>query len=472
VYYYRVQAYNSSGNSGYSNTASATTQSAGGGSSWSKWYGGAGAFGDYGKSVAVDSFGDVVVAGQYQGIVDFGSGLVTSYTNPTSGPTVDIYVAKYSASGSPVWSRSIGGNASDSAYGVAVDSSANVVVTGAQGSSSVDYGGGTLGTRGGNDIFVAKYSSTGGYSWAKTVGGTGADLGAAVATDGSGNVFVTGYMSGSVDFGGGALVSAGSLDAFLVKYSATGAHMWSKRCGSIGSDIGTGVDVDSAGNVVVVGTFQGSINLGGGSLTSVGGQDLFVAKFSPTGQHLWSKGFGGTGNDDVRGVAVDGAGDVFVTGDFFNTINFGGSALTSAGFADIFLAKLSGASGSHLWSKRFGNRYETDMGYGVAVDGAGNVAVTGFFGEDVDFGGGVLNAQLYDIFVAKYNSAGTHLSSRRYGDPPGLFDHQYGTAIAMSSGGAMYVTGSFMGTLDFGAGGRMTSTANGGNDAYLANVDP
>jgi hypothetical protein len=321
------------------------------------------------------------------------------------------------------------------------------------------------------DIFVAKYSSTGGYVWAKTVGGTGADGGTAVKVDGSSNVFVTGYISGSVDFGGGSLVSAGGQDVFLVKYSSTGGHLWSKRFGSTATDQGTGVSTDTSGNVIVVGTFNGSINLGGGGLTSAGGRDMFVAKFSATGQHLWSKRFGGTGNDDVRGVAVDAAGDVLLTGQFLGTINFGGTNLTSAGFEDIFLAKLSGAAGGHVWSKRFGNSSAPDFGYGVAVDGSGNVAMTGYF-AGCDFGGGTLAAQMYDIFVAKYSSSGAYISARRFGDPPGLYANQYGNAIAMSGSGSMYIAGPYLGTLDFGAAGRATSTAYGGSDGYLASLGP
>jgi hypothetical protein len=389
---------------------------------------------------------------------------------------MDGFVAKYCSAGVPLWSRALGGNASDAAIGVAMDSGGNVVVTGYQGSSQVDYGGGNLGTRGSNDIFLVKYESpTGGHVWSKTVGGTGPDFGGSVAVDTLGNLFVTGYFSpssGGVDFGGGGLVSAGLQDVFLVKYNSSGGtHVWSKRFGGAGTDIGTAVSTDSSGNVVVAGTFDGTINLGGNTFTTAGGRDLFVAKFSPTGQHLWSRQFGGTSGEDVRGVAVDGAGDVFLTGQFLGAISFGGPNLTSAGNEDIFLAKLSGASGNHVWSKRLGST-APDAGYGVAVDGGGNVAITGFFAGSVDFGGGIIVAQVYDIFVAKYDSAGNHVSARRFGDPTGLFESQYGDGIAMSSSGIVFITGHFVGTLDFGAGGSATSIFAGGSDAYLANVGP
>jgi hypothetical protein len=177
----------------------------------------------------------------------------------------------------------------------------------------------------------------------------------------------------------------------------------------------------------------------------------------------------------VHGVAVDGAGDVFVTGQFKNTINFGVGApsLTSGGNEDIFLAKLAGATGGHLWSKRFGS-LRTDIANGIALDGSGNVAITGFFAYVTDFGAGNLVAQDTDVFVAKYNSAGTYLSARRYGDPAGspAPTTQFGDAIGMSRGGNISITGHFVGSLDFGAGGVITSTPYGGADAFLASVGP
>jgi hypothetical protein len=289
-------------------------------------------------------------------------------------------------------------------------------------------------------------------------------------------VFVTGQFSVSssgVDFGGGPLFSAGAQDVFLVKYNSAGAHVWSKRFGGSGADLGGPVAVDGGGNVIVAGTFTGSINLGGATLTSAGGRDLFVAKFSATGQHLWSKRFGGTADDWVRGIAVDGAGAVVLTGQFLNTINFGGANLTSAGpDEDIFLAKLSGVDGGHVWSKRLGGSSAADAGYGVAVDGVGNVAITGYFAGGVDFGGGQLIAQMYDIFVAKYSSSGAYTWAKRFGDPPGLYNSQFGDAIAMSTAGNVFVAGHFAGTLDFGVGGSMTSVVGGGSDGFLASIGP
>jgi hypothetical protein len=228
--------------------------------------------------------------------------------------------------------------------------------------------------------------------------------------------------------------------------------------------VGLAVSTDSSGNVIIAGSFEGTVDFGGGGLTSSGMRDVFVAKYSATGQHLWSKRFGSTGDEVGYGLAVDSAGDVVLSGKFQGSVSFGGTALTSAGGDDIFLAKLSGANGAHSWSKSFGST-SGDVSLGVAVDGSKNVVMTGYFTGSVNFGGGILSSSGLDVFVAKYNSAGTHLWSRRFGG----FDTQIGNAVAMAGTGEVSLTGYFSTSIDFGTG---TLTSAGSYDAFLASVGP
>src|SRR5439155_176820 len=162
-----------------------------------------------------------------------------------------------------------------------------------------------------------------------------------VAVDGGGNVLLTGYVRDAADFGGGPLTSTyGGITLFLAKFSASGAHLWSKSFSNTGVAIGYGIAADGAGNVAVTGSFTGRINFGGGDLTSAGGHDAFVASFSPDGGHRWSKRFGSTSFDYGYGVAIDGAGNVLSTGYFQNSADFGGGPLTSAGRQDAFVLSL------------------------------------------------------------------------------------------------------------------------------------
>jgi hypothetical protein len=153
---------------------------------------------------------------------------------------------------------------------------------------------------------------------------------------------------------------------------------------------------------LITGVFGGTVDFGGDTLTSAGSPDIFLAKFDTNGGHLWSKRFGDSRVQYGRSVACDGSGNVVVTGYFRSTVNFGGGTLTSAGADDIFLAEFD-SNGNHLWSKRFGDEWLQQMGHSTACDGSGNVVVTGHFEGTVDFGGEPLtSAGNDDIFLAKY----------------------------------------------------------------------
>src|SRR5437763_326601 len=303
-----------------------------------------------------------------------------------------------SAAGTP-WARGFGGAASDVGYGLAVDSSGNTVMTGRV-ESGVDFGGGVVCQPA--TVFVSKYSPTGARLWSKCLGGVrGGGTGRAVAVDGHGNVLVTGKFGGSVDFGTGPLTSAGASSIFVAKYSAAGVPVWSRHFGAVlAGHAGNGVACDGSGNVLVTGSFENSIDLGGGWTRSFAHKDMFVAKYSPAGAYLWSKLAGGFYDDAGKAVAVDPIGKVVVTGTFQAAVNFGTGSLISAGRSDIFVARCS-ADGVPLATQRFGGA-DSDAGNGVAVDRSGRPVVTGSYRLGLDFGGTVLGgAGMDDIFLAR-----------------------------------------------------------------------
>jgi hypothetical protein len=425
---------------------------------WSKGFGSTGS--DQAYKVAVDGSGNVIVTGFFSGTVNFGGGGLVSAGNG------DVFVAKYSPDGTHLWSKRFGGAGGETGYAVAVDGNGDVVVTGSF-TGTVDFGGGGLVSAGSSDIFVAKYSGMdGSYLWSKRFGSTTNDEGRAVAVDSGGNVVVTGGFSGTVNFGGTDLTSAGALDIFIAKFSGTdGSHVWSKGFGSATSDEALGLAVDGSSNVVVTGFFSGTVNFGGSDLTNTG-FDIFIAKFFGTdGSHVWSKGFGGATTDEGLGVAVDGSSNVVVTGFFTGTVDFGGGGLTSLnGSSDIFLIKLSGTDGSHLWSKGLGS-LSSDQGNGVAVDGSGNVVVIGTILGTVNFGGGYrTGGGSQDIFVAKFSgSDGSHLWSDAFGSA----NNEAGNAVAVDGSGNVVATGYFLSTMSFGG----TNLVNaGGTDIFLVKL--
>jgi hypothetical protein len=359
------------------------------------------------NAVAVDASGNVIVAGSFAGTVDFGGGALTS------AGLRDFFVAKFTPDGTYIWSKRFGDASDQWDPCVAVDASGNVIVAGGF-EGSVNFGGGTLTSAGWDDVFVAKLGSDGAHVWSKRFGDGDIQTADAVAVDASGNVIITGILRGTVNFGGGALTSAGINDVFVAKFTSSGAHVWSKRFGDSNNQFSTAIAA-SDGSVIVAGNFQGTINFGGGALTSAGDYDGFIAKFGSDGAHQWSKRFGDASSQYVAGTAADESGNVTITGGFNGTVNFGGGALTSAGSYDIFVAKFM-SDGTHLWSKCFGDA-SYQQGYAVAADASGNVIVTGYLAGTADFGGGALaSAGGNDIFIAKFGSDGAHLWSKRFGD--------------------------------------------------------
>ena len=396
---------------------------------------------DAGQGLAVDASGNVIVTGAFWGHADFGGGDLVA---PSLAD--DIFLAKYDKDGVHQWSRNFGGTGTDQGFAVAVDGSGNVIVTGwFQG--TVDFGGGGVASAGSFDAFVAKYDESGVYQWSRHFGDTSGDAGQSVAVDAWGSVIVTGFFAGTVDFGGGNLVSAGDADIFVAKYDAGGAHLWSRRFGGSSFDPGRAVAVDASGNLIVTGGFTGTVDFGGGDLIGEGFNDIFVAKYDADGVHEWSRRFGNPSFNQGLAVAVDASGNAAVAGRFEGTVDFGGGNLVSAGSADIFLARYD-AGGVHEWSRRFGGA-NNDVGESVAMDPSGNLVVTGSFQKTVDFGGGnLVSAGTADIFLVKYSKSGVHRWSRRFGG--NSFD--VGEAVAVDGSGNVMMTGYFNGTVDFGGG--------------------
>jgi hypothetical protein len=411
--------------------------------------------------VAVDAGGNAVVVGSFSGSLDFGCGMISSTS------TSDIFVARYSSTGSCLWSKKLGSSSGTpaTAYSVAVDGSGNIVVTGWF-SGSLDFGGGSIASAGVDDIFIAKYSSTGAYLWAKRLGGLSNDHAYSITTDNNSNIIVTGYFAGTADFGGGSLTSAGGADIFIAKYLPTGAYMWAKRIGGSGSDIGWSVTTDSSDTIVVTGHFSGSVDFGGGLLTSAGGKDILVAKYSTNGAHIWSNSFGSPTDDCSYGVAVDGYGNVLLTGIFTGTIDFGGGPMSPAGGGDIYLAKYS-SSGQYVWAKHFGSTSpNASLSYAVSVDESDNIVLTGVVIGNINFGSGWLFSNgSNDIFLAKFTSNGVNLWSKRFGT---AYD-DHGRAVAVDTYGNVFMVGDFFESVDFG-GGTFTSAYT--PDAFIAKFAP
>ena len=422
---------------------------------WSQRFGAVGS--DIGNAVATDASGNVFVAGNFTGTVNFGG------ADLVGAGSTDIFLAKYNSAGVHQWSQRFGSVGFDQANSVAVDASGNVIVTGFF-NSTVNFGGGSLVSAGSDDIFVAKYNAAGTHQWSQRFGSTSSDQGLSVAVDASGNTIVTGFYNLTVNFGGVNLVSNGSSDIFLAEYNSTGVHQWSQHFGSTVGDVGKSVAVGPGGVVYITGSFQGTINLGGANLTSAGSLDIFLAKYDSAGVHQWSQRFGGTGSDSGAAVAIATSGNVYVTGQFVGTANFGGGNIASTGSTDMFLARYSSA-GVHGWSEHFGGASSSANPIGITVNAAGDVVVALVFSGTVNLGGGNhVSAGLGDIAIAKYNILGAY----QWDLVTGGVNGESGRGVAMDGTGNVFATGNFSAVANFG--GTDLTTA-GDNDVFLVKFD-
>jgi hypothetical protein len=346
----------------------------------------------YGYGIATDSNGNVYVAGTVSGTVDFGGG-------PTTGGAIDIFLLKLDAAGNHVWSKRFGHPISnDLAFGVAVNAS-RVAIVGH--TFSVDFGGGMLTATDGTDAFVAEFDLDGNHQFSKFLGGANTQSARDVAFDPSGNTIVGGWFLQEIDLGAGPLASAGFYDTFVVKLDAAGNYQWGQRFGDAGLQSLQGVAVDGSGNIALMGYFEGSIDFGGGPLTSAGNDDVFFTKFSSGGALVSATRYGDVFDQFGNDVAFDASGNALLAGYFYGAIDFGGGPLTSAGSIDGYLAKMT-PSGTSAWSLRFGDT-TIQSSQAVAADSAGNVLLAGNFEGTINLDGTPLtSAGGPDMFIAKF----------------------------------------------------------------------
>jgi hypothetical protein len=359
-----------------------------------------------------------------------------------------------------------------------VDSSSNVIIGGIF-AGSLDFGCGLLTAVGEEDIFLVKLNSSGTCTWSKSFGIAGQTQTLdSVAVDGAANVVVGGIAYGGVNFGGGATTGY-----FIAKFGPTGTFSWSDGFAASCDESIPMLAVDGDANVILAGCFVGSVNFGGGDLTNVHGS-AFVAKFDASGGYLWANQYGNGAESGAfaSDVAVDGCGNIFVTGNFGGlagnpgTINFGTGALTgsnpNAEYA--FLAKLD-PTGAGVWSEQFDSTTSVDaLGAGsIAVDGAGGPITTYGLNGSVSFGGSTLTSTSGgSVAIASFNADGAYRWSYS-GGPPSTAGSNAGDPNGIAANGAtLAVVGAFGGsgtTLEL-PGKTLTAVSDG--DTFLTSFAP
>jgi len=373
--------------------------------------------------------------------------------------TSHTLLIKLDPDGKLLWERTVNGTARG--VGVAADANGNVYV-GGDFFGTIDLGGGPLVSAAYRDQFLAKFSANGTHLWSRRFGGAVHDYINDIAVGPDGSVVMLGDFNGDVDFGGG-VVSASWWTTVIAKYDDGGNYLWANTytSGHQGSPSTKALDVaiDGFGNVAVAGSYWLTTNLGGADLSNAGAHDAFIAKYDAAGTHLWSMGFGGSDHDEAWGIALDGL-DPLICGYFGGTVSFGGAALTATGSFDGFAARYD-ASGSHIWSRSFGSP-DWDRARAMAVDASGSCLITGEVGGPASFGGPVLPAiGGADVFMALFDASGGHLWSTVYGGP----GSDKGEGASCTHWGEYILTGRFE-TQGYFGGDTLVSI--GGEDLFVA----
>ena len=456
-------------------------------SQWTESIGGNNA--EYGQSITTDANGNVYVVGNFRGKADFDPGpdsffLKSSCPCDESDPLKpDIFFAKYKKSGALVWARKVGGSGNDDGKDIGVDANGNVYITGTF-EATADFDPSSsiynLISKGGLDIFLAKYNSSGMLLWASNIDGASFDYGNALSVSSDGTVTIAGSFNGNVDFdpsSGNMFMDAGaSSDPFFARYTTNGNLVWAKDIAGSGESAGKNIFVDSSGGIYLTGEFFGTSDFDPGtgtfSLTGTDAKDIFYAKYNSNGGLLWADRIGGIGDQSGLSITADNAGNVYATGYFQGTIDFDPGAgvfnISSPAFFNAYLLKLN-SNGSFGWVKNIGGSQD-DIGFSVAVDARRNVYATGYFNGTVSLGSTttLTSAGSTDIYVACYTAAGKLV----YANQSGGTTDDWASAIAVDANGFAYLTGYYTGTATFDFQNSVTLTSAGNADVYISKFKP
>ncbi|RFS13320.1 SBBP repeat-containing protein [Emticicia sp. C21] len=409
---------------------------------------------DYGQDIALDASGNIYITGYFSGTTIFGG------TSIPSKGSRDIFVAKYNKSGTLQWVQTPGGTNDNSARSIALDGNGNIYITGEY-SGSATFGATTIYSNGSSDIFLAKYNNNGIVQWVQSAGGLLAEVSSSIAVDGSGNAYITGSYSGTATFAGTTLTTQGGTDIFVAKYNTSGSLQWVKSAGGTGNDSGFGIALDNNANVHITGNYEATAQFEATSHDSKGFTDIFIAKYNNIGSLQWVRSAGGTSSDEGNDIAIDGSGNVFITGNYIGLASFGINTLSAQGGYEVFVAKYN-ASGTYQWARSLGGT-ENDFGEDIVVENDGTVYITGYF-YGTAFPIPRTSRGASDIFVAKFDSD----ANFEWVQSAGGLNQDSGSGITVDLNGNVYAVGGYNGTSSFG---RNTKTSKGLHDIFVVMLD-
>lgn len=431
---------------------------------WAKRMGGSNGVGIGTCVLTLDIDHNLILKGYYEGTFDFNPS-DTAVFNLTSVGGYDMYISKLDNEGNFLWAKSIGGLSDDIIWGIKTDNFGNIYLVG-QFEGTVDFNPSDtavfeLTSSGLWEVFVLKLNTNGEFIWAKKFGGTGSDIGLSIDIDASGNIYTTGYFSGSANFGTDTpyyLNSLSGTNTFILKLDTDGNFIWAESFEG-GSGSGDFISLDIMSNVYITGNFSGTTDFNPSELDTFNINatgtyaDIFVSKLDSNGNFIWAKSFEGNDYGVGRYLILNEFNNVYFVGYFRGTVNFSTGSIvnnhTSVGNGDIIILKFD-SDGDVLWSKQIGG-VNNDNGYSIKLDEMENVYIAGSFQSTVDFNPSVsdtfniTSAGAYDIFLSKLDANGTFIWALSMGGIGVDAAH----SIIIDTNYNIYTSGNFHSIADF-----------------------
>ena len=437
--------------------------------SWAKSLESATGGNDYAKAVCNDFSDNIYVAGSFADIVDFNPDILAEY-NLSAISSSDAFIAKYDSSGVLIWARNVGGTGSFIVADMAIDASGQLCLVGSFfGSADFDPAPSVVNhtSNGSSDIFILCLDTNGNYLWSNTFGGIEGDYGDAIAIDTSGNIVISGrFLYGPIDMEPGAGTNflyddgwSGCTNSFVAKYNSNGDFIWVNNTGCDKNWVS--IKSDNQCNILVAG--------------DEGGQAVVYSKYNSSGTMMWNKYLGNGFGVEFGELEIDTNGDLLMIGTFFGIIDMDPGApvvsLFTAGSRDVFLGKYN-SNGDYIWGERLGSNKPTndEWGYSIAIDENNNFTISGIFSDTVDFDlEAIVNNMVGGYgskYIVEYNSSGSLLwvkcivNGGSTGKDNLLVDYAGNTILA----------GSYSGTtaVDFNSGsGVELRTSNGQADIFI-----
>jgi len=396
-------------------------------------------------------------------------------------------IRKRDVNGGVLWEKEIVSSNTIRSSEIDVDSDNNTIITGYY-DGTVDFnpGSGTFNRTsvGGNDCFIVKLDENGSFIWAVSFGGSDADQSFDLAIDSNNGIVVSGRFKNTVDFDPGSgtdnETSVGSFDAFVLKLNENGIYQWAHAFGGTAYDNAWGIGVSSTNEVYINGRITGTIDFDPSSSNAdLVCDDLFIAKFSESGDYIWAKSFNGSGNGEGISVKISDNNNCYMVGTYTGTIDFdpgvGVFEQTSTGAPYHFFVLKLDASGDFVWVRHLegGAGSYSDV-HEIVIDPSENLFICGNFMGDVDFdvnsGTSSVNVGEQDYFVLKLNSTSDFQWFINSGAP--VNSSSEATGVAINNVQDIFITGSFTGTKDFNPGaGSYPLTADwlDAFESYLSN---